>query len=454
MRPVNGPAHGRPGRTEGAGLAFRALPVRDDPTTEPPLLSAYRRIFAAPGSAAFSGAGLVSRMPMSMTGIGIVTMFSQLRGAYGLAGAVSATLALSAAVLGPQGSRLVDRFGQRRAALPATILTTAAMAALLLCARLRAPDWTLYVSAAGVGAMPSTGSMVRARWAELYRGSALLHTAYSFEAVLDEVCFILGPILSIGLATSLFPEAGVLLSGVLLLVGVLLFVAQRRTEPPVHPHAEQGPGSAIRSRGLRVLVLTFVATGGVFGAVEVTTVAFAQAQGHTAAASLVLAVYASGSCLAGMVFGALSPRGPMHHRFLGGVTAMALSTVPVLLVALRTSGVGGLTALAGALFLAGLSIAPTMVTAMALVERLVPTSRLTEGMTWTTTGLNVGVALGSSAGGLTVDHAGPAAGYWVTFAAAVLAALAAFAGARRLRPGRVRPVQALTEDERSPRLPA
>lgn len=244
------------------------------------MLSSYRQIFAAPGSLAFSTTGFVSRLPISMTGIGIVTMLSQLRGSYGVAGAVSAVMALSAAAIGPQVSRLVDRHGQRRVALPATAVTTVSTAALLLCARSGAPDWTLFLCAIGMGTMVSTGALVRARWAHLYRSDAAkLHTAYALESVVDELIFIVGPILSIGLATSLFPEAGVLLAGIFLALGVLLFTAQRGTEPPVHHEAHQESGSAIRSPGLQVLMLTFVATGAIFGAVEVVTVAFAQAQG-------------------------------------------------------------------------------------------------------------------------------------------------------------------------------
>ncbi len=398
------------------------------------MLSSYRQIFAAPGSLAFSSAGFVSRLPISMTGIGIVTMLSQLRGSYGIAGAVSATMATSAAVLGPRVSRLVDRHGQRRVALPATALTMLAAVALLLCARLRAPDWSLFVCAAAMGGMPSTGAMVRARWAHLYRRDpGKLHTAYSLEAVVDEICFIVGPILSIGLATAVFPEAGVLLAVVFLTVGVALFTAQRRTEPPVHPAAARSAGSVIRSVGLRVLVLTFVATGSIFGSVEVVTVAFAQEQGHKPLASLVLAVYALGSGLAGVVFGALKPRGTLAKRFLTGVAAMAVSMVPLVLVATWCTGVAGLVALGGALFLAGLSISPIMITAMALVERLVPAAQLTEGMTWTTTGLALGVALGSSVAGWVVDGSGAAAGYWVPLASALFAAFTALAGVRRLR---------------------
>lgn len=400
------------------------------------MLSPYRQIFAAPGSLAFSSSGLIARLPISMTGIGIVTMLSQLRGSYGLAGAVSAVLALSAAALGPQVSRLVDRYGQRRVALPATALTMIAATALLLCARLGAPDWTLFVAAAGMGVMPSTGSMVRARWAHLYSAEPpKLHTAYSFEAVVDEICFIVGPILSIGLATSVFPEAGVLLAGIFLAVGVVLFTAQRRTEPPVHPGAHRDGGSAIRSAGLQVLVLTFVATGAIFGSMEVVTVAFAQDQGHTAAASLVLAVYALGSCLAGVVFGTLKLKGSMAGRFLAGVAVMAASMVPLVVVAATLRGTTGLIAIGAALFLAGLSISPTLITAMALVERLIPAAQLNEGMTWTTTGLALGVALGSSVAGWVVDGAGAAAGYWVPLAAAVFGVLTALAGLSRLRAG-------------------
>ncbi|MEV5280634.1 MFS transporter [Streptomyces sp. NPDC051994] len=406
--------------------------------------SPYRAIFAAPGSKGFSAAGLLGRMPLSMMGIGIVTMVSQLTGRYGLAGALSATLAMSAAVLGPQISRLVDRHGQRRVLRPATMVAVAAVAGLLVCAQQGAPDWTLFVFAAGAGCVPSVGSMVRARWAEIYRGDAQnLHTAYSWESIVDELCFIVGPILSIGLSTAWFAEAGPLIAACFLVAGVFWLTAQRATEPVPHPREHHTGRSALGSRGLQVLVATFVATGAIFGSVDVVTVAFADERGHKAMASLVLAVYALGSCMAGAVFGLLRLKGAASTRWLVGVCAMAVSMIPLQLA-------GNLPFLAVALFVAGLSIAPTMVTTMALVEQHVPRSRLTEGMTWTSTGLAVGVALGSSAAGWVVDASGAEAGYLVSVVAGTLAAAVAFLGYRRLR----RPVphrEGLEADERSER---
>ncbi|WP_405588895.1 MFS transporter [Streptomyces sp. NBC_01190] len=390
--------------------------------------SPYRAIFTVPGSRAFSAAGLVGRMPLSMLGIGIVTMISQLTGRYGLAGSLAAVLALSGALCGPQVSRLVDRHGQRRVLRPVSAVTVASVAGLLVAVRAGAPDWVYFVCVLGAGLTPSMGAMVRARWSAIHHGSPeLLHTAYSLESVVDEIVFIVGPILSIGLCTALFAEAGPLLAIVFLGSGVLLLTAQRRTEPPPHPRGDTKGRSALRSPGLPVLAGVFVGTGTVFGAIDVTTVAFADERGHKALASLVLASYALGSCLAGLVFGLITPRGTRSGRFLVGIALMSVSMIPPLLV-------GNLWCLAGALFLSGLTIAPTMVTAMGLVEELVPRAKLTEGITWTSTGLAVGVAAGASIAGRVIDAHGASAAFAVPAGAALVAVAVAFFGKRRLRP--------------------
>ncbi|WP_406220641.1 MFS transporter [Streptomyces canus] len=387
--------------------------------------SPYRALFAAPGSKGFAAAGFVGRMPLSMMGIGVVTMISQLTGRYGLAGTLSATIALAAAAIGPQVSRLVDLHGQRRVLRPATLVALVASAGMLLTAHFRWPDWVLFVCAVGIGSVPSLGAMIRARWAALYRGTPQLHTAYSFESVVDEVCFIFGPIISIGLSTAWFPEAGPLLAACFLAVGVFWLTAQRATEPAPHPREHDGGRTALRAPGLQVLVATFVATGAIFGAVDVVTVAFADEQGHKGAASLVLALYAAGSCVAGLVFGLLHFGGRPEPRWLLGICAMAVSMIPLLLV-------GNLPFLAVALFVSGLSIAPTMITTMSLIEQHVPRAQLTEGMTWISTGLAVGVALGSSVAGWVIDAAGARAGYGVPAVSGAVAVAVGFLGYRRL----------------------
>lgn len=388
----------------------------------------YRELFNAPGSRAFVVAGMIARMPISMTGIGLITMLSQLNGGYALAGSVAATFALATAFCAPQVSRLVDRFGQGRVLPIAAGLGGGALLALLLCTRLQAPLWTLFLFAALAGCMPSMSAMVRARWTELYRGQPQLQTAYALESVLDEVCFIVGPPLSVGLCVAVFPEAGPLAALLMLAIGVTALVAQRATEPPVHPHEPQHNGSIIRSVELRLLVLLMIAMGVIVGVVDVVSVAFAQQQGQPAAASIVLSVYAIGSCLAGIAFGALKLDIPLPRLFMYGGIATAVTTLPLLLA----SNIFGLSL---AVFVAGLFFAPTLIVAMALVENIVPPAKLTEGLTWLITGLSIGVAIGAAGSGWLVDAFGARSGFWVALAAGAVVLGAAVQSWRRLTRG-------------------
>ncbi|THA85219.1 MFS transporter [Streptomyces sp. A0592] len=388
--------------------------------------SPYRAIFAAPGTKGFTAAGLIGRMPLSMVGIGVLTMITELGGSYALAGGITATIALSAAAVGPQVSRLVDQHGQRRVLRPATLIAAASVTGLLISAARGWPSWTLFVFAVVAGCVPSVGSMVRARWTALFRDTPQLHTAYSFESIVDELCFIVGPPLAATLSAGWFPEAGPVVAVVFLVAGVWWLTALTATEPKPHPrHEHSDLSSALRSPGLQVLVATFVATGAIFGSVDVATLAFAEEHGSKSLGGVLLAVWAFGSCLAGIVFGLLHFKGKAEPRWVVGISAMAVSMIPLLLA-------GNLPFLAVALFVSGLAIAPTMITTMALIEAHVPHAKLTEGMTWISTGLAVGIALGSSVTGWVVDAAGARTGYVVSISAGAAAAAVAFAGYRRL----------------------
>lgn len=386
----------------------------------------YFTLFSAPGSKAFSSAGLIARLPISMTGIGIITMLSQVRGSYWLAGAVAATFAFSMALFAPQIARAADRHGQNRVLPYATGVSALALLLLLICTHYRAPDWTLFVFAALAGGMPSISAMVRARWSEIYRGTPQLHTAFSFESVLDEVAFIIGPPIAVGLSVSLFPEAGPLAAALLLVTGVTAFAWQKSTQPPVYPRTRQRQRAILAMPSMQILVLALIALGTIVGTVDVISVAFAEQQGQPAAASIVLSVYAGGSCLAGLIFGAIKLPSPLPRQFLYAAFATALTTLPLLWV-------HNVLTLAAAMFVAGLFFAPTMIVAMGLVERLVPPSRLTEGLTWMVTGLGIGVALGAALAGLAIDAVGIKAGFGVTLIAGLVVMAVAAGGYRLMR---------------------
>ncbi|MFB6643221.1 MFS transporter [Streptomyces chartreusis] len=402
----------------------------------------YGRLFARPGTRAFTLANLLARLPMGMFSVSAVVMIAGTRGSYALAGAVTATGLAATALVAPWTARLVDRYGQARVAVPATLVAALGSLALLLCVRYDAPAWTLFAAYAATATTPNTGGMSRARWAHLLDGDPdALHTANSFEQAADELCFMLGPVLAAFLCGAFFPEAGTLVGVVLLVTGVLAFAAQRSTEPPPSGRTAAGAPapspsdrtttatpapspSPLRSPGMPPLLAVCLALGAVFGSVEVVTIAFAEAQGHRTAAGVVLALQAGGSCAAGLLYGRVRFAGPAEDRYPWCVAAMtALLILPLLAASLT----GSLLLLSAALLAAGMATAPTMITNMTLVQRRTPDGRLNEGMTLAVTALLGGIACGSAAGGWVVEHLTPTAGYGVPVTAAAVALLVALA---------------------------
>ncbi|MFJ8650521.1 MFS transporter [Streptomyces sp. NPDC093546] len=392
-------------------------------TTRP--LQRYARLFALPGTRAFTVGNLIARLPMGMFSVSAVIMIAGAYGSYALAGAVTATGLAATAVVAPFTARLVDRYGQARIAVPATLVAAVGQLTMVFCVHVHAPAWTLFAAYAATATMPNTGGMSRARWAHLYRDDpAAVHTANAFEQAADELCFMLGPVLAAFLCAALFPEAGTLTGTVLLVTGVLIFAAQRATEPPVTPRTDRAR-TPLRTPGMPALLAVFLATGAVFGSMEVVTLAFVDGP----SAGLVLALQAAGSCVAGLVYGsAAEPAGDVRRRLLGCLAAMtALMSLPLL----AASGTGSLLALALALLLAGMATAPTMVTGMTLVQRLTPAGQLNEGMTLAVTALLGGIAAGSATGGWMIEHAGATTASTVPVAAAGLALLLALTLTRK-----------------------
>lgn len=399
-------------------------PQDDTPLTRNP----YIDILRTPGAIRFSTAAAIARLPMSMVGIGSILMIKALYGGYTLAGQVSATLVIAASICSPQIARLVDRFGQRRVMLPLLFGATSTLTGLIVCAVLHAPIWTLFVFAALSGATSgSFGSMVRARWSYVLADPRQLHTAYSLEAALDELVFVVGPALAAFLATSVTASAGLLVPLVAALVGGTWFLSLRATEPPViAPVHGVKHRSAIRSGGMIVLALVFVTMGTIFGATDVSTIAFAQEQGNPGLSGLILGIFALGSGISGLLYGARHWVSPLWQRFAIGMIALACG---VSLFFWVTS----LPMLAAVMFVTGFAIAPTLINGNALVQNLVAPGQLTEGLAWVGTALGVGVSIGSWIAGSRIDAAGAHAGFQVVVAAAGMAVVLTLAGLRTLR---------------------
>ncbi|MEV4072924.1 MFS transporter [Nonomuraea fuscirosea] len=390
------------------------------------MVGPYRGLFDRPGVKAFVLAGLIGRMPMSMLGIGIILLISTLTGSYATAGAVAATTNVAFAVAAPLSGRLVDRFGQGRVIPPFAVVNAVALAALMVAAGWGLSDWTFYASGLVVGATSlSIGSMVRARWSVIYGGSGRLHTAFAFESVADEVVFVTGPALVTVLATSVNPYAGLIVALLCMLGGSLALATQHDTQPPVQG-VRSSAGSPILIPGIALLACVSLALGAIFGSVDLITVAFADEHGAKGAAGFLLAAFAGGSMVSGLWFGSRNWRIPLRKRFVRALGLFVVGLVPIMFI-------GSPWIMAGALFLAGFAISPTLITVFSITERMVPQSLLTEGMAWISTAIGFGVALGSWAGGALTESYGASSAYVFSVCAAALAVAVGIGGSGLLR---------------------
>ena len=288
------------------------------------MITTYRRVLSLPGALAFSLSGLVARLPISMVSLGIVLLVSTRTGSYGLAGAVSASYLIANAVFAvrpgparrparPAPGAAADDPGVRRRAGPADGGGGVVLGRPLPPALRR--------SLAGA-ALPQIGSCVRARWSLVVRDRSLLQTAFAFEAVVDETVFMVGPTLVTLLATAVHPLAGLARRAAGRRrghAGAGRAAADRATRAPAAPRPRAAPRPAVAAAGAAGR-----RGGGDGRAVrrrEVATVAFAEELGTKAASGPLLAVWALGSLLSGLVTGALTWRAHIGTRFRWGMLA-------------------------------------------------------------------------------------------------------------------------------------
>ncbi|HEX5090984.1 MAG TPA: MFS transporter [Nocardioides sp.] len=385
-----------------------------------PVLSAYRQVLSRPGAAAFSATGFVARLPISMVTLGIVLMVSAETDSYGLAGGISAAFVIASCLAALIQGRLIDRLGQARVLLPASAMCTVSLSLLVWAVEAGHRTPLPHVFAALAGAtMPAIGAAVRARWTNALDVQAERETAFALEAVVDETVYLIGPPLATALATTLFPSAGLVAAIVAGLAGTIAFTSLRSTEPPVHP-TRTGTGAKVAMPWGQLLPLALIslAMGGIFGSTEVVTVAFADSLGEKSVAGLLLALWALGSLVAGVITGAVTWRRTPAARMRIGIVAFTVLMAPTPLV-------DSAVAMGVLLFLAGFAIAPTLIAAVSFIEQTVPPSRLTEGIAMLTTTIAAGIAPGAAVAGVVVDAHGPHAAYLVPICSGLIGVLAA-----------------------------
>lgn len=364
----------------------------------------YAQALRLQGAAKFSGAGFIARIPLAMIGLGILLFISNTTGSYAFAGFIQASFTLTAALAAVVSSRMSDRYGQRIVLIVLPIIFSITLFMFVYAVTNDfARIWQTVLAIIAGASFPSFGSFVRTRWAFLTnKNERLLHSAFAWESILDELIFTIGPLAAVALAFSVSFASPILVGAVVTLVGALLLASLGGSSPPPFTRSEhKSEGSALRFKGMTSTILVALGVGALFGTFEVAVVAFMQEAGTPQLAGLTLALWAASSMFGGLVYGSRHVSAPLSRQL--GYTTLVLTiivlplafiTSPALLIIVAT--------------LSGFAIAPTLICTFSLTQRLVPAKLLTEGLTWTNSGMAAGFALGASLSGVLVDRFGTA----------------------------------------------
>ncbi|MEU8250405.1 MFS transporter [Nonomuraea sp. NPDC048916] len=390
-------------------------------------MKSYLNVLATPGAWRFLLPALVARLPFAMLQLGILLLVEWATGSYGAAGVAAAAAAVSQAIAGPQTGRLADRHGQARVLLPQVALHGLALGTLLALATAQAPTSLLVLTAALAGAsMPQVGAMVRARWAYRLGGSARLNTAFAVESITDELTFTVAPVLLVLLSTGYSPVVALLVALVLVVVGTTVFAGVRTGMPEPAPVRARSAGGVLRLRGVVPLAVAFLAMGSVFGTLQVGIISLTAALGTPASAGAIYGTFSAASVLGGLLYGAVRWRVSATARLVVGLALLAAATSTFTVA-------GTIPLLYGTAALAGLVIAPVVITGYTIIDGLVPAEVRTESFTLLGGAIGLGIATGASAAGQLVDQFGPSLAFVVPPVTTVLAALLVLARRRGLR---------------------
>jgi MFS family permease len=393
--------------------------------------SSYLAVLRLPHARPLLLASLVGRLPTATGPLSVVLFVQERTGSLAQAGATSAAIALASGLLAPVRGRLVDRHGQRRCLPPMALVFATALVGMVAVAGAgpAAVAATLGLAGAAGAAAPPLGASMRVLWLSLVGQGPRLQTAYALDAVLDELLFVLGPLLAGALATLYEPAVGVLATAGLALAGTLGFVSSpvSRAQTGSRAAAAAGLGwaGALRGPGMRILTLSLAGVGAAIGIWEIGLVGAAREAGAPEAASLLLAAWAAASGLGGLWYGSRTWSRSPGQRYLALLALLVLAGAPM-------AGAGSPLVLGAVVALVGLVLAPLESSAYVLAAELAPEGTLTESGTWLTTAINVTAAAGLTLAGVLVDQVGVPTTLAVACACTAAGLLVALAGRDRL----------------------
>jgi MFS family permease len=385
------------------------------------LFKTYSELFKTPGAKRIASAGFIARLPIAMDALAIILFVQSVDGRYAIAGSLTAVAALVTVISSPLWSKAADHFGQRivlSTAIPIRIFAIITFIALVMNG---APVWSWFAAIfLAESASVSIGSMTRRRWAHVLGGDKkdVLSTSYTFESLLDEFIYILGPVITTAVVAAIAPSAGLILGVLFLLVGAPLLISHRNSDPGVE-HRQVGTKlkSVFRNQKLQAVAIPLTIAGGAFSAVNICVVAFSEERGAKSISGVLLGIWAVGGAVSALVNGSITWKISHGTRYVGYMVGMAL-------VSFSFPFINNFYVLGLALFLQGLCIAPLLPNGLSLVTDSVSPSQMTQAITLATAGIPLTGSLSSFLSGVVIDNYGASTALWLPFGFLACACLA------------------------------
>ncbi|WP_404434803.1 MFS transporter [Microbacterium lacus] len=360
-------------------------------------------------------AQLTARFPNGMTSLAVLLHIEHVTGSYGAAGLVLAATSVGQAIAGPVTSRWMGIWGMRRVLTTTLAICAVAIATIAL---VEASIWVYMVLGLIAGlSTPPVQSAVRTIYPKMVT-SRQLTPLFSLDASLQEIIWIVAPVVITLVATQVGTVPALLLIVVILIGGGAWFILSPEVGRVRIPRSRRSIGKVLAKPPVLLGTIIGFLLIGACAAVEAGVVATFDHGGLEA--GLVLAVFSIGSLAGGLSFGHI-PIGPwaMARRML--IVAVGLSLT---MISLNIWWIGG------TLFLAGIGIAPALAVLFAITSASVKFSETAEAYGWVGTGQLIGAAAGSAVAGFLIDGVGATGAYWAAAGFAIVGLIVAIACVR------------------------
>jgi len=383
----------------------------------------YLELLRRPGAVSIALAHGLGRFTPGMILLALILALREGGYAYAAVGLVTGAHQLGVAVSSPVQGRLADVLGHRRVLLPDGLVYFAGTAALTLGVTRSWEVGLLVVTGLATGLFsPPMTACARAAFGTMFPSGRERERAFILTSANIELGFLLGPLLTVALAATVGARFAVIVAGAAVLLGTIVYTAGPSIDATAARVTTDGASrwaggafGALRSRGLRAMVLVYLGVASTFGLFDIFAASVSEAAGRPGYAGTMISLIALASLVSGFAYGARVWKGTLRERML------RLATMFIGVHLLMSAAAGDLRLLAGAVLIAGAVIGPLNVVGFQLIDDVSPPSARAEAQSWTQAAIYLGSALGGALGGIVVDLAGPRA-------VAQLAALAALFG--------------------------